>query len=98
MLIFVTVASFLLALTTSLIALRVVRDERRRSAARVELLARDLRDRAPAPAPPAIDELPLRPDVTTSEPSTPARGMFAATTPTISSGSRWGLAFAIGAF
>lgn len=90
-----TVISILVALIMSAVAWRARASERERSAARVEALARDIREPSPAVAP-AVDELPLRSTGPRSGPR--ADDMFAVTTRPSRSASRWGLAFAVGAF
>jgi hypothetical protein len=93
MLIILTIASTLLALLMSVVAWRASRAERLRSDARVEALARDIHASAIG------DELPLRPAIDRAEiESTASSGMFAATAEPAPSGSRWGLALAVGAF
>jgi hypothetical protein len=93
MLIIVTIASIALAAIMSVVAWRATREERRRSDARVEALARDIH------ASTAVDEFPLRPAATPFPVETPqANGLFAAASETSSSGTRWGLALAVGAF
>jgi hypothetical protein len=92
MLIILTAASMLLALIMSVVAWRTSRAERRRSEARIESLARDIHQ------PPVVDELPLRPGPGPVEPARSAGDLFAATSQPVASGSRWGLALAVGAF
>ena len=88
MLILITVASLLLALVMTLVAWRTVRAERERSAARVEALARDIHQSS------VMDELPLR----APEREQNADNMFGAAVESTASGSRWGLALAVGGF
>lgn len=96
MLILLTTASMILALVMSVVAWRVSSAERRRSDARVEALARaihaspveEIRFRTEEP------ELSLR----TEDARSGAAELFAQTAQPAGSGSRWGLALAVGAF
>jgi hypothetical protein len=106
MLIFLTISSLLVALIMTVIAWRAVADERERSAARVEALAHAIHESTP------VEELPLRstaiPPPPTAQPYTAAHfatnephaspDMFGTVAATPATGSRWGLAVAVGAF
>ena len=100
MLITITIASVAVAVVMSVVAWRVVRGERERSAARVEALAQDIHRPAASielPIRPAVDQLPLREMAFRPESAT-AGDMFAVATQPSRTGSRWGLALAVGAF
>lgn len=105
MLIFLTISSLLVALIMTVVAWRAVADERERSAARVEALAHAIHESTP------VEELPLRstaiPPPPTAQPYAPAHfandtyastDMFGTVAAAPATGSRWGLAVAVGAF
>jgi hypothetical protein len=106
MLIFLTISSLLVALIMAVVTWRTVQAERERSAARVEALAHAIHEST------AVEELPLRstaiPPSPTAQPYSTAHfaaneedsspDMFGAVAATPATGSRWGLAVAVGAF
>jgi hypothetical protein len=107
MLILLTISSVLIALIMTVVAWRTVRAERERSAARVETLAHAIHESTP------VDELPLRPTaalprsraplyvephVTANEQQQHSPDMFGTVAAAPATGSRWGLAVAVGAF
>lgn len=83
MLMVITVVSVLIALAMSAVAWRATRAERERSEARIEALARDIHDDIRFRA---VDAAPAGSE------------MFAVAAQSAPSGSRWGLAIAVGAF
>jgi hypothetical protein len=97
----ITIVSILLALVMGVVAWRATHAERERSAARVDALARDIHGVPEAPVQPRTaiiaDEWPLRPAAASAEGAGPA-DMFAVAAQGTRSGSRWGLALAVGAF
>ncbi len=106
MLIFLTISSLLVALIMTVVAWRAVGAERERSAARVEALAHAIHESTP------VEELPLRstaiPPPPTAQPYATAHiaanephaspDMFGTVAAAPATGSRWGLAVAVGAF
>jgi len=106
MLIFLTISSLLVALIMTVVAWRAVGAERERSAARVEALAHAIHESTP------VEELPLRstaiPPPPTAQPYATAHlaanephvspHMFGTVAAAPATGSRWGLAVAVGAF
>ncbi len=95
----ITIASILFALVMSVVAWRATQAERARSDARVEALARDIHGPSRGfeeLAPSLVDEVPLRLAAVRAE-HVPASEMFAVAAHG-RSGSRWGLAVAVGAF
>lgn len=108
MLIGITIVAVVVAIATSFIAWRAVRDERRRSDARIAALAREIHG-APADgldldlhgraAPQAESSTAARTGTELPRNATASpKPMFATTMAPARSGSRFGLAFAIGCF
>lgn len=87
MLIILTAASLLLAVIMSVVAWRASSEERRRSDARIAVLAQEIHA-------PALGDLPLRPVAV----PTARDAMFAAAARPAPSRPQWGLAIATGAF
>ncbi|HEY7291631.1 MAG TPA: hypothetical protein VH583_17475 [Vicinamibacterales bacterium] len=90
----VSIVSTIVALAASFVAWRVVRDERRRSAARVAVLAEEIRAARRGSDRPSID-LPLRTESPRAQATEAAPALFAAPQPAT---AQFGLALAIGAF
>ena len=97
----ITIASVLFALVMGVVAWRATQGERERSAARVDALARDIHGASETPVQTRVatiaDEWPLRPAAASAEATGPG-DMFAVAAQGTRSGSRWGLALAVGAF
>jgi len=106
MLIFLTISSLLVALVMTAVAWLTVRAERERSAARVEALAHAIHKSS------AVEELPLRSTDVPPQPGAQpyftapfaddeqqhSPDMFGTVAASPATGSRWGLAVAVGAF
>lgn len=95
MLVIITLASLLLATVMTVVAWRAARDQRRRSDARVELLAREIHGMPMQDL--DLRATPLQPALTVAG-SDESHAVFGSSLQRTDGGSRWGLGVAIGAF
>jgi hypothetical protein len=108
MLVILTIASTSMALLMSVVAWRAVREERRRSDARIAALAADIQQpidldlpsaafTTAAPCAPSLDaSLAARYAPSADSTAAPTHELFTSSTPSTRTGGRWGIALAAG--